>query len=390
MRRREFVAGLGGAAVAAIPAYIGMSRDRVRMWCMTTPLEPTTAPDRIDLDCLLGQIAGLMVRYCDAIEACRSVPTLSLLPLPKLYFQSVFWVIGAELCIVLGPIDLTLFFARRMVGRPHLVVGRGVYNYLARPLRSIWKGEMPSFMILRLRYLTRLLLFYHAQYRINALQSVFNRRHLDLLVTKPPNSAALHEAEEFQKSFDLFQKITTDSYRFGALAVGGPFVVLLSIVIQQWLIPALTFLWGYFGGPKLGLSNELIGTLSGFFILFGVCTIWILVSAWMDMRSVLIGLDVYKTERVACAYARIKACRNIPFDLLLYISMFGFLALSINYTFAKAFERVTANLGPLPEQQLSMLHIQSLQFWILIASLSLCFGLVALARRVWLTRRIEN
>ncbi len=116
-------------------------------------------------------------------------------------------------------------------------------------------------------------MFYGAQSKINALHSVFNRRHLDLLFVDPPNDTAVSEAEKFQKSFDLFQKITTDSYQIGALAIGGPFVALLTITVQQGLLPLATFLWGYFGGPTLAISNAQIGTLAGFFAIFTVVVI---------------------------------------------------------------------------------------------------------------------
>ncbi len=100
-----------------------------------------------------------MLRYCDAIGACRSVPALSVLPLPKLYFEFIFWLLGVELCFLLVPIDLCLYLARHMFGRPRLILGRIVYTYLAKPLRSAWDGEISAFKILRMRYLTRLLLF---------------------------------------------------------------------------------------------------------------------------------------------------------------------------------------------------------------------------------------
>lgn len=306
---------------------------------MSVTQKPTGAVDQIDLIRLSGEISGLMLGYCDTIGACRSVPALSLLPLPKLYIQFFVWLLGLELCFLLVPIDLCLYLARHMFGRPRFVLGRTVYTYLAEPLRSAWHGEIPAFKILRMRYLTRLLLFYRAQATINALHSVFNRRHLDLLFADPPNDAAVSEAEKFQKSFDLFQKITTDSYQIGALAIGGPFVALLTITVQKGLLPLATFLWGYFGGPKLAISNAQIGTLAGFFAIFTVVTIWMLVSAWMDMRSLLVGLGVPKIERRAYAYAGIRVGRQIPFDILFYIGLIDFFICGLYVTFSRAMER---------------------------------------------------
>ena len=192
-----------------------------------------------------------MSGYCDAIGACKSIPVLSVLPLPKLYFQLLLWIICFELCFLLVPIDLCLYLARHLFGRPRFLLGRSVYAYLAMPLRrSVWDGEIPAFKILRMRYLTRLLLFYRAQAKINALHSVFNRRHLNLLFADPPNDAAVSEAEKFQKSFDLFQKITTDSYQIGVLAIGGPFVALLTITVQKGVLPFASFYGVILVGPN--------------------------------------------------------------------------------------------------------------------------------------------
>jgi hypothetical protein len=350
---------------------------------MSTALKPTAAVDQFDLIRLSSDISALMLGYCDAIGACRSIPTLSLLPLPKLYVQFFLWLIALELCFLLVPIDLCLFLARRMFGRPRLVLGRVVYTYLAKPLRSAWDGEISAFKILRMRYLTRLLLFYRAQSKINALHSVFNRRHLDLLFANPPNDAAVSDAEKFQKSFDLFQKITTDSYQIGALAIGGPFVALLTITVQKGLLPFASFLWGYFGGPTLAISNSEIGTLAGFFAIFPVVMIWILVSAWMDMRSVVVGLGVPKIERHAYAYARIRVGRQIPFDILLYFGLIGCLIYGLYgvYMALSAMEDAAANHSGSQERLLAIV----LEYATMIACL-LCLGLIALARRLWLSR----
>lgn len=341
--------------------------------------KPTGTVDQTDLIGLSGEISALMSGYCDAIGACKSIPVLSVLPLPKLYFQLLLWIISFELCFLLVPIDLCLYLARHLFGRPRFLLGRSVYAYL----RSVWDGEIPAFKILRMRYLTRLLLFYRAQAKINALHSVFNRRHLNLLFADPPNDAAVSEAEKFQKSFDLFQKITTDSYQIGVLAIGGPFVALLTITVQKGVLPFASFLWGYFGGPKLSISQ--IGTLGGFFIIFAVMTIWILVSAWIDMRSTIVGLGIPKIERHANAYAGIGGGRQIPFDILFYMGLVGSLTFSFYVTFSRAMERATANSDRFQEARLEMLRMEALNVGPTLPIL-LCLGLIALARRLWLSR----
>jgi hypothetical protein len=199
----------------------GLYRRQVKIVSMDATLKPSDPAYQIDLTRLSGEIGALMSSYCDAIEACRLIPRLSLRPLLKLWFLTSLWLIALEFCIFFLLIDALLFILRRTFGRPHFVIGRRVYAYLAKPFRSVWRGEIPIFTIVRLRYLARLLLFYRAQSRINTLHSIFNRRHLDLLFAEPPDDASIGKAEKFQKSFDLFQKITTDSYKIGALAIGG-------------------------------------------------------------------------------------------------------------------------------------------------------------------------
>ena len=170
---------------------------------------------------LSARISTLMIRYCDAIEACGSVPTFSPLPILNLCFQYILWILCLAFSIVTLLIDLPLLLVRAGFGRPRFLLGRGLYWVIARPFRSAWKGEVSIFAVCRLRYLTRLLLFYRAQAKINALHRVYNRRNLNLFLSEPAETAVLDEVEKFQKSFNLFKQITTDSYKLGALAVGG-------------------------------------------------------------------------------------------------------------------------------------------------------------------------
>jgi hypothetical protein len=269
---------------------------------------------------------------------------------------------------VLAPIDLALLVIRKIFGRPRVLVGRWVYSFLMRPLRSVWAGEIPALKLVRLRYLTRLLLFYYAQSRINALHNVFNRRHLDLLFTDPTNTTALTEVEDLQKSFDIFQKITKDSYQFGALAVGGPLVALFSVVIQKGLFPLVSLIWNYFGGPDLALSHEHIGGVAGFVALFVVCAIWVLISAWIDLRSLLIKFGVPDAERNVFADAKIAHWRDIPYDILFYLSVVGIYL----WIFTGAF------VSP---EQLGFEQADQIEVWEVFGVL-LCFGLVALIRRI--------
>src|SRR6266498_4044729 len=356
---------------------------------MSTAVRQQASTSReLDPGHLPRRINELMLRYCDAIEACRSVPALSVTPLFKLYFQFGWYLVCIEFSILFAMIDLPLLLTRAIFGRPHLVLGRAVYDYLKRPLRSIWEGEIYAFKIMRARYLTRLILYYHAQSRIDALHSAFNRRHLDILIAKPLNPAALSEAEELQKSFDLFQQVTRGSYRFGALAVGGPLVTLLSVFTQQAVLPGTSYLlkilWTFFaGGPELSLSSPLLESTVGFAIIFGIFAIWALISAWMDMRFVLASLDVREFERDACAAAKINCWREVPLDLIWYLVV---IIVSFGLPIASFVDNLDRGTPP-PESYDSEL-LQAVVTYGITSGVLVCFGLVALARRLWLARHI--
>jgi hypothetical protein len=320
--------------------------------------EPTRTAAKVDLNLLADEISGLMLVYCDAIEACKVVPRFSITRLLTIYFKIIGWGVCFDLCLVLGPVDLVLYLLRRRFGRPQLVLGRAIYGFVMRPLQSAWHGEIPQFAVFRVRYLARLLLFYRAQYNINALHKVFNRRQLDLLSARSPDETELKEAEKFQKSFDLFQKITADSYQIGALAIGGPFVLLFTFAVQS----GFSFL-----RTKIQLPAWDLGTFATYGVIFGAVTIWIFVSAWMDMRSVLVRLDVPKMECQVYTVAGLRKGHQIPFDLLFYNVAFASLCIwiavsrSVDKTDVATYEILAGGL--------------------------LSFGLVAFARRLWLSRK---
>ncbi|MFZ3326321.1 MAG: hypothetical protein WA231_10670, partial [Methylocella sp.] len=134
-------------------------------WISSAVPQQVNTNHQLDPGHLAREINCLMLRYCDAIEACELIPTLSLLPLLKLFFQFYVWVACLGLCLYPALIDLPLFLMRAIFGRPRFVLGRPLYVYVARPFRSVWEGEIPAFKIVRARYLTLTLLLYHAQSR---------------------------------------------------------------------------------------------------------------------------------------------------------------------------------------------------------------------------------
>jgi hypothetical protein len=342
---------------------------------------------QLDLDGLSGEISGLMLLYCDAIEACRSVQRFSILPLSILLFKFWLWLVCFEICFLVGPIDLLVIYPiRRVFGRPRFVLGRRVYACVMRPFQSAWDGEIPAIAVFRLRYLARLLLFYRAQLKINTLHRVFNRRQLDLFFS--PNQNGLGECEKFQKSFDLFQRITADSYQIGAVAIGGPLVALCAYALQSGVYPLLvravqkvdysvlaSFIQKIvsplvtplvvFGFATETPSGEPIGTLVAFFIIAIIVMLWILVSAWMDMRSILLRLDIPRIERQAYRCAGIKEGRQIWFDLLFFNGLIASVLLWLVLS--------------------RKLNEDTLSSGVWLAGL-LCLGMVAWARRLWLSR----
>lgn len=141
----------------------------------------TTDAKKLEISQLSAQIGHLMVRYCDAIQACESVPVLSLSPIFKLYASLIIWWLCLWVCVVVFLKEALLRVPRWLFGGPKIVLGPSrAYEVLKRPFRSVWAGEIPIFRFSHVRPLTRLLLYYRAQLRINTLLTPYNRRHLDL------------------------------------------------------------------------------------------------------------------------------------------------------------------------------------------------------------------
>src|SRR5208283_2227726 len=101
-------------------------------------------------------------------------------------------------------------------------------------------------------------------------------------------------------------------------------------------------------------------------LLFIGFVVWTIVSVWMDMRYTLISVGTPKLEHDACARNKIKIGFNVPLDLLWY--------LSLSFTFLTVFF-----FYPLDN---------SIKVIYMTEALSLtCIGLVALARRFWLSKK---
>jgi hypothetical protein len=253
------------------------------------------------------------------------------------------------------------------------MLGRKLYDHFLQPFRSVWSGEIAAFKFLRIRYLTRLLLFYRANFVMNALAGAYNRKYLEILVSASSSNEALSLAEPFQKAFELFKKITADSYRLEALAIGGPLVALVSLLNQNVLVPLVAAISKKFFGPSLHLSEYITGGLGTFAVLFVVAAAWTVVTAWMDLRAVLIPFGVHELERRALAAAGQHGKREIPFDLLFY---FLFALLLTGPGMYQHFLRDTSEDG-----EIRMLHlVQDFEVFLTFGSLMVFGGIAAVCR----------
>ena len=99
------------------------------------------------------------------------------------------------------------------------------------------------------------------------------------------------------------------------------------------------------------------------------------------MRVLLVSLDVPEFERRACACAKIRAERQIPFDILFYLSLVSLIFWGYFSNFHLRFEQTMALPEAKREQYLAVLTTESLWVGFLFA-IALSIGLIALGRRL--------
>lgn len=139
-------------------------------------------------------------------------------------------------------------------------------------------------------------------------------------------------------------------------------MALISLVVQKALLPLATWLWIFLIGPVPHSVADLEGT-GVFFAVFGVITLWIFVSAWMDMRQIVQQYELRSLERDALAYAGLKQIPEIPFDLIFCI---GFLVLYFGTFPAMLYDRSGASGFP-----------DGLVFWVMLLEVGVSFAFVA-------------
>jgi hypothetical protein len=319
----------------------------------------------------------LMLRYREAIIACDSVPVLSGMPFLEFFSQFVLWEICLILAIPCALLDLLILPARLLFARRSFTVGHRVYQYLLLPLRSIWSGEISAFQIIRVRYLTRILLLFHAQGKMNTLHNAFNLRHLDLLGNASVTLTNLEEPARLQKTFELFEKITKYRYQIGSLVVFGPLLTLLSLLTKPLVHEGLTWLtkslnihedMSSFAEANAPVARNII-VVSSLFLFY---SIWLLISIWIDLRSVLKDVDAAACERRAFDAAGIPWRAELPLDLI------GFVVMMLIYSLPFA---LPAFLAPEGEGRFIAFALFPAILLVLLTP-----GVVALFRRIQLSR----
>jgi hypothetical protein len=285
-------------------------------------------------------IQQLMHRYCDVIDQCDSIPKLSMLPGFVSYVKMLGWTICLDLCLFIAPINVALIISHVIFRHRRFILGATMYTYLARPFVRIWQGELPGFKIASVRYLTTMLLFYYAQYRITALNNAFNRLHFDILATQPASADELAKADKMQKSFELFQKILQNTYQFRVFVLGGPLIAILSALATYAIIPLAIYLlkivWHLFTVRQNPTPDDdsFMWSIAFNIVIFVACLIWVISSAWMDMRSILVRLDVPDFERRAFAAFRIVHRPPLPIDVIGYFTVITLLYSTLLAPFA--------------------------------------------------------
>jgi hypothetical protein len=265
-----------------------------------------------------------MLRYNQAFDACDHIPQLDVLPVLKPFWQLFAWSFSFEFAFFTVWVDLPLLLIRKIFGRPNFLLGRVFYRIIMWPFRAAWAGEAPALKLVRIRYLSRLLMFYHAQLRMDALHRSFNARHLRLLAEATASPEVFDEAENLQSAFDLFAKLTADRYEISALVVFGPLVTILSVLTQKFILPALdsVFVWfrGLFGQEitqSLTSPTLMQNAVSAVAILV-FYAVFLLVSVWMDMRKILKQTNIADIEERAFAAAGVNMFPDVPIDLITF------------------------------------------------------------------------
>ena len=119
---------------------------------------------------LSHSINTLMLKYCDSIADCSSIPRFSILPAMKIYFGIGFGQFLIYIFVLVLIINIPIFAFQILSGKPkRLLVGKSAYKDLLPYFEGAYHGDLSWFKFARVRYLSVILLTYHAQSNLNAL-----------------------------------------------------------------------------------------------------------------------------------------------------------------------------------------------------------------------------
>jgi hypothetical protein len=270
-------------------------------------------------------------------------------------------------------INMPIFAFQILSGKPkRLLVGKSVYKDLLPYFEGAYHGDLSWFKFARVRYLSVILLTYHAQSNLNALNTYFNISSLKYLVANPLDSDFIDRRDKFIKNVEIFDKVVSNTYKFGVFVVGGPIIAVLSLVAQHVILPITAQLWAWVSG--VSLSTEQISEAEIFTLCFAVISVWIMVSAWIDMRSIILRNDLYTFERNIFSESGIKYHRPFPYDIFLYLS---YLLLAIYTAYEILIINYTHTLRPYILNNSKEMTL----YWAILALIPLGVGVIAVVRR---------
>jgi hypothetical protein len=182
-----------------------------------------------DLDALLSV-------YLRCLDEAERVPAFSAWMYLRLAYQLWLWEV-AFLAFFLAPfLDLVLLAMRPVVAWRPRSPTRAVARYLARPFRSVWRGDISGLQVVRVGMLTRAFLGAHIAGAVDRLKLRLERERLEALLSGNPRGVTIPETE--QKKLEALGNLAKATNAFGAaLATGSASA--LPLALAKLLVPLL-------------------------------------------------------------------------------------------------------------------------------------------------------
>jgi hypothetical protein len=351
----------------------------------------------MDLTQVSKDITKLMGHYGRAVAECKSVPLFSLWPFLKLVVLAWFWLFCLEIAFLVIFFDFIFFIFRLLFNRPNIVLGKYFYDFVRKPFQSAWKGEIPAFRIVRIRYLTKLLVFYHARERVDKLRKAISAKHLDEMVLSGRYKLS-EEEKGLQDNFNLFDIIVKDPYQLGALVILGPALTAMSFVTQKIVFPIVKdslnlysqFIYNtlknvpiiniVINDPDISTASVVNSKLiENGFITLGlviIYAVWVFSSAWIDMRIIFNTIKVEDDETVAFEEVGLERRVTLPVDLIGYCIVFAGVIAIIAWEYCS----ITLSSRGLEIQDVKQNLIVNSAVYLAIPVM---LGIIASIRRLW-------